>query len=81
MFKKVEDLLRDAKNLRSDHNCNFGDPIVKFQALLVAKGMRSSLNAVIKHGIQLAIHEYKRKNQDEWDAMMKEYGGFIPKKK
>ncbi len=80
-YKSVEEILKDPKGVTPRHNFNFGNLFLKLEALIVAKGMNMDLNAVLKHGAQLAIKEFKRKNKAEYDALMKKYGGVLGKDK
>lgn len=80
-YKSVEEILKDPKSIKPRHNFNFGNSFLKLETAIVAKGLNTDLNAVLKHGAQLAIKEFKRNNKAEYDALMKKYGGVLGKDK
>lgn len=79
--KRVEDMLKHPETITADHKCNFGSPHLKFEGLIVALGMHTDFNAVVKRGLQLAIREFKRTNKAQFEALMKQHGGSLGKKK
>lgn len=80
-FKRVEDSLNDPKSITPRHNTNLGSPLLKLEGLVVAKGLNTDFNSVMKRGLQLVINEFKRKEKAKYDALMKEYGGILGKKR
>lgn len=80
-YRRVEDILKDPKSINPKQHVNLGSPFLKLEGLIVAKGLDIDFNQVLKRGLQLAIKEFKRNNKAEYDAMLKEYGGLLGKKK
>jgi len=80
-FQRVEDTLNKPESIGPKHLCNFGSPHVKLEGLIVALGMNVDFNTVVKQGLQLIVRDFKRKNKAKYDALMKQYGGVLGKKK
>lgn len=80
-FKHVEEILKHPELINAKHHCDFGSPLLKREGLIVALGMHMDFNSVVKHGLQLAIRDFKRRNKAAYDSLMKQYGGELSKKK
>lgn len=80
-YRTVEDMLSDPKIINPRHNTNLGSPLLKLEGLIVAMIENSDFNTVLKRGLRTEIDTCKRKNKAKFDALMKEYGGLLGRKK